>query len=73
MGCFDTVMVPCPKCGKMAEFQSKGGDCAMRVYGLNDAPADVLQDVNRHGAHVCRCGVVFKVRVRTTAEAERVD
>lgn len=62
MGCFDTVMVPCPKCGTEDQFQSKGGDCLLREYSLAECPDDVLSDVNRHAPNTCeKCGTVFEV------------
>lgn len=62
MGCYDTVLVPCPKCGTKAEFQSKGGDCLLRTFELADCPADVMDDVNRHSPHKCeQCGTTFSV------------
>lgn len=63
MGLFDTVLVNCPKCGKENEFQSKGGDCSLNVYTLEDCPGDVLSDVNRHSPHTCDCGELFSVDV----------
>lgn len=64
MGCYDTVMVPCPKCGRKEAFQSKGGDCLLRDFDLDEAPADVLSDVNRHGPATCECcGTLFHVAV----------
>ena len=67
MGMFYTVMVPCPSCGKRTEFQSKGGDCDLNEYELEDAPADVLSDINRHSPYTCSCGTVFAVNVHTVA------
>lgn len=62
MGVYDSVQVPCPECGEMREFQSKGGACVMGWYSLADAPDDVMSDVNRHGARACRkCDTVFHV------------
>lgn len=61
---FDSVMVPCPKCGEEVEFQSKSGDCFLNVYKLDEAPPDVLVDINRHSPHQCTnpaCGVYFQV------------
>lgn len=64
MGVFDAVNVPCPKCGKVSEFQSKGGDCLLKVYDLDNCPPDVLSDVNRHGPEDCdNCGTLFAVQV----------
>ncbi len=65
MGCFDSVRVPCPKCGKVHEFQSKGGDCRLRVYELWDAPAAVMADVNRHAPYECTvCNTLYMVEDR---------
>lgn len=62
MGLFDSVLVPCPECGTKTEAQSKSGDCLLGWYELEDAPADVLLDVNRHAPFTCRmCGNVFSV------------
>ena len=62
MGVYDSVQVPCPECGEIREFQSKSGACVMGWYSLSDAPADVMEDVNRHGERSCRkCGTVFLV------------
>lgn len=64
MGCFDTVRVPCPKCGARQEAQSKGGACSLSTFELENAPADVLSDVNRHAPFTCDdCGTLFKVLV----------
>jgi len=66
MGMFDTVKVPCPECGTISEFQSKGGDCIGWIYGLGSAPPDVLGDVNRHAPNTCeKCNAVFRVQVQT--------
>lgn len=65
MGCFDSILVPCPKCGKLSEFQSKGSEnCCQRCYtlGKDDIPKDVLSDVNRHAPNICqKCGQAFAV------------
>jgi len=62
MGCYDTVKVPCPNCGTTNDFQSKGGDCLMRSYTLDNAPDDVLSDVNRHSPYPCsECGCELEV------------
>ena len=62
MGMFDTVMVPCPRCGIRAGFQSKGGDCSLAVYDLENCSKNVLSDVNRHAPAKCEsCGTLFEV------------
>lgn len=62
MGCFDTVLVPCPNCDERSEFQTKSGACCLMTYNLEEAPDDVLADVNRHAPNTCEnCGTVFEV------------
>lgn len=62
MGCPDSVLVPCPKCGEGSWFQSKGGACLLRNFTLDECPDDVLSDVNRHAPNRCeKCGAVFEV------------
>jgi hypothetical protein len=64
VGCYDSVMVPCPKCGEKSEFQSKSGDCCLSYYDLQEAPADVLLNVNRHAPNTCeKCGTLFQVEL----------
>ena len=70
MGMFDSVLVPCPECGRKQEFQSKGGDCILAVYELEQCPPDVLSDVNRHAPYECEdCGTIFAVQVTWSAKA----
>lgn len=65
MGMFDSVMLPCPKCGALNEAQSKGGDCTLAVYRPDNAPLAVLSDVRRHAPFECNdCGVTFDVHVQ---------
>ncbi len=62
MGIYDTVEVPCPKCGKIAYFQSKSGECLMANYTLQNVPDDVFKDINRHTPCKCRdCQTLFFV------------
>jgi hypothetical protein len=67
MGCFDSVMVPCPRCGTRNEAQSKSGDCLLRVFNLEECPQDVLVDVNRHAPLLCdKCGAAYCVKFLAT-------
>lgn len=61
MGMYDTVIVPCPACGKDEFFQSKSGECILLNIDLKDCPDDILSDVNRHAPYTCECGTVFEV------------
>lgn len=70
MGSYDRVYVPCPKCCVINELQSKGGSCEFKCYSLQNAPVDVLSDVNRHGNTTCKkCGAIFTVHVVCMAQA----
>lgn len=65
MGMFDTVFVPCPKCGVKYPAQSKSGDCGLYTYELEKAPNDVLADVNRHAPFKCEnCESEFEVKLK---------
>jgi len=62
MGMYDTVNVPCPKCGEVQGFQSKSGQCLLQEFDLDNCPPDVLQDVNRHSPATCtKCNTKFWV------------
>ena len=73
MGVYDSVLVKCQKCNEELEFQSKSGECSLRVYDLENCPNDVLQDVNRHSPMRCYCGVVYKVDIATRKPIELND
>lgn len=62
MGCFDSIIIPCPKCREPYEAQSKSGECLLYSYSLANCPADVMYDVNRHAPFECKCGAIFSVK-----------
>jgi len=62
MGCYDSILLKCPKCNEPYWAQSKSGECLLREYTLEECPKDVLYDVNRHAPFECyKCGTKFKV------------
>ena len=68
MGMYDTVLVPCPRCGAVTQAQSKSGDCLLHEFHLADCPYNILADVNRHAPFTCEeCGTRFGVQVYFTA------
>lgn len=69
MGLFDTVLVPCPKCVRRVEFQSKGGPCDLGEYTLGNAPAEVLVDACGY-VKKCKCGYSFMLRPHVTVTIE---
>jgi hypothetical protein len=67
MGCYETIMIPCPRCGERYPAQSKSGPCEMETYTLEEAPNDVVDDVNRHAPFRCdKCAAVFEVELTET-------
>ena len=69
MGCYDTVLVPCPKCGELYDAQSKSGDCLCRVFEFENTPPDVMSNVNRHAPFTCfKCNAVFHVEFNPNPE-----
>lgn len=74
MGMFDTIIVPCPECGKEEEFQTKSGECILDIVKLEDCDIsnDMLHDVNRHSPYTCEnCNTVFDVDI-STRKSKRV-
>lgn len=73
MGMFDTVIIKCPACGETFWAQSKGGDCCLDTFNLNDAPAEVLADANRHAPFQCEeCGCMFELEFKFFAIERRI-
>ena len=71
MGCYDSVQVPCPKCGTISEFQTKSGECTLETYPLASAPWAVMEDVNRHTPNKCqKCGCWFGVDIEQRKTVE---
>lgn len=63
---FDSVFVPCPRCGATLEYQSKAGPCHLNSYTLVDAPVEVkagLVDERRR----CNCGAIVGFMVQVVA------
>lgn len=70
MGMYDTVLVPCPTCGRRMDIQTKSGKCILQVFDLEDAPPDVLGDINRGAPYECQsCGQQFSVQVIVIARS----
>lgn len=69
MGAFDSVLVPCPECGQEQWFQSKGADYPQcREFTLEECPADVMSDINRHAPYRCSgCETYYSVKFKLKA------
>lgn len=74
MGMYDTVNVPCPKCGKYHGFKSKSGSCELNEYNMEDVPPDVLEGVNRYAPVTCtQCGTKYHVKFRVSVVSIRSE
>lgn len=71
MGCYDTVNVFCPGCGRSHDFQSKGGACQLKEYTLSDAPARIKADLDGD-ERTCECGMTFTIQTQAIAVATPV-
>ena len=63
MGCFDSLIVPCPGCGDSVEFQSKAGDCSLARYTVQDVPLKIAQDLDGEVRHCHDCARPVRVRM----------
>ena len=70
MEMYDSVWVPCTKCNKLVEFQSKAGLCQLSNYNLSNAPADVLGDLAGDVGCCQKCGERFRIGVSISAWVE---
>lgn len=69
---FDSVWARCPNCGEENEFQSKSGECILGNYDLEDCPADVLADVNRHSPVKCDCGCEYEIDIMNRTPIRKI-
>lgn len=70
MGCFDTLVVTCPRCPNKIKFQSKAGLCSLDTYDINDCPPVILDDLNGEYQKCNYCGHYVTIRVQTIAKVE---
>ena len=60
MGCYDSVWVTCPGCGKECELQSKADECLLRSYTLrDDIPESILDDLTHETYYCQKCRMPF--------------
>lgn len=64
MGTFNTVLVECPECGGLVEFQSKAGPREMETYTVKSAPPEILTDISGKTARCWTCGKSLTLRLR---------
>ena len=69
MGLFDEVSIVCQKCGAWILEQTKAGDCTMAVYALEDAPAEILADLEGDMIECTECEYMIRIRMIVKAQA----
>ena len=64
MGCFNSVMIPCPKCGELAEYQSKAGTCNLEKEQVHRADIRDVASANNETfvCWSCSCKFTFIIR-----------
>ena len=60
MGMFDSVYAKC-SCGSELEWQSKAGECMLRVYSSNAVPSNIAADINDEIEECIKCGKRYKI------------
>lgn len=74
MGCFNTVLIDCPHCGKEIEEQSKGGSCLMKSNKLESANvADVMAVSNSPiECYHCEGKLIVKSKITVVTSVEKL-
>ena len=77
MGCFDTLCFQCPSCAEIISEQSKAGECSLSSYSLENAPLNIIADINYYGKkgqlYCEHCKVQLELEVRFIATPKIKD
>lgn len=65
MGCYNTIVIPCPECGTTHEFQTKSGSCGMKTYHISNVPLEDFAGIVGDSVECEKCGTVFGVPEET--------
>jgi hypothetical protein len=64
VGCFDSVIVTCPKCKKgQLEFQSKAKECIMQIHNITEVPLVIAEDINGEWSICDKCDTKFSIHI----------
>lgn len=64
MGIFDSVFINCPECSETIEFQSKVGECNLYNYTNENAPPNLVADLDNESCICPKCEVIVQLFVR---------
>lgn len=73
MGCFDTVIFRCPKCGRRNDFQSKADKCNFETYTFPKAPLKIIADMEDITCDHCTAKLTVNVQFIATIEDTAYD
>ena len=62
MGCYDIVILPCPRCGFGVAAQSKSGPSVLDIYLFPHMPEEVIAGLLGESYHCERCEADFKIK-----------
>ena len=62
MGVYDSVIVECPNCGYDVEFQSKAGECGLKVYYPSSVPIAIAVDLNGDTERCLYCNKYYTLK-----------
>ncbi len=74
MGCYNTVMVHCPRCGHQHEFQSKAGSCRFKeadIHSADGADAAAVAEEIGDKSFPCQgenCDASIRVKVHVSVQ-----
>lgn len=63
MGCYDTVVIRCPKCGEPHYEQTKEGACLLREFPQESVPIDIAVAFNE-ATILCYCGHIINIEFK---------
>lgn len=66
MGVYNTILVECPECGEILEFQTKSGSCALRHYHISKVPEEDIKGIL--GDSIC----CYKCETKVTIGKEKI-
>jgi hypothetical protein len=65
MGLYDSVWLRCPRCGGISvEVQSQANGSHMKSYTEEDAPPNIIQDIDNQTCTCDSCHAKWKIDVR---------
>ena len=56
MGCYNTVVVDCPRCGYDNHIQTKAGTRVLSIKPIGNADLADIVDVRDRSPHICQYG-----------------